>query len=991
MKANISAVLVAIGLLLCCTPARAQPPSPKLTVSRTSIDFDDHDIGTNTPAPADKTLTIRNRGDAAMSLSLNVSGLNFKDFGTSSDCGGKMPARGQCDITVIFSPRMAGLKSPGAIDRRATLEVKGDAEPVQVQLMGRAFQNLGVSPAVVELVIPRSSSVAAPRLVSLTNYTDAQMESVSASVTGSFTEDHAGCVKVNPGDSCAIYVTYPPSQSADARGSLAFTGTLAESIPAMNGPSAAPPFRRLTRGFVLNGTISAGRRYWRFDASTWFLLGLSGSYFLSLVLVRWHMIAKPSQAEIVGEIRSISARVCAENAGLPESGKKQRQLREINRLLDVALYPFQHPHFFKLAASGPNEGTSGKQGGTPPPHPGWGTRILSALSLKPTAPESNEENHRPLQEATLLYPWWLTRVFNALFWTRGSELAGWRLAHEAEREFVDLLPLQPVCARLEIAEQELRALNTPVTLALADRVHQSLASGEAEALERERALLQQLQSHLKPYSVPEAARRAWLADLQTTLATSLQGLGEWISKNTDAAANLQEGTERLEKFRKEVQGREDLATEVTALEKLDDSVPSKTLLQEVSDFIADLVAKAQTIEQESTRSTLDVGTCNSLLASLKQLETRVTDVYLKLKPQLPEQDKAFQNLVNLCKVRVTLVAAIRQATTLGVGGSLLQEALAAMQPETELVQKISQSRDASKVGSHHEDVKQLAACTSLSAALMDRISSTLAERAPEPLGRWRALLAEALALIDNDLDDKFSQVTGWHNKLMWLIVCALVFLVGLGLVFENGVLLLVGAVGGLLSRLQRSLEKADLPNDYGVTWGALFLSPLTGALTAWGGTLLILLGLKLNILGVALSCDWDHPDNTTLAIALGLGFSERWFSGILGTVESTIAAPAGSSSTSTTPAPKITTTDPKNATVGKKNKLKVLGTNFQAGATATVTDSANNPTPAMVEFQGVTTLFVTFTPSGDKVYTATLTITNPDKQTALYTFEVTQT
>jgi hypothetical protein len=99
---------------------------------------------------------------------------------------------------------------PGLIVRSATLEVKGDSDTVQVQLRGSAFQNLGASPAVVELAIPWESSVAAPRLVSLTNYTDTQLESVAASVTGNFTEDHAGCAKVNPGNSCAVYVTYPP-------------------------------------------------------------------------------------------------------------------------------------------------------------------------------------------------------------------------------------------------------------------------------------------------------------------------------------------------------------------------------------------------------------------------------------------------------------------------------------------------------------------------------------------------------------------------------------------------------------------------------------------------------------------------------------------------------------------------------------------------------------------------------------------------------------
>jgi hypothetical protein len=78
--------------------------------------------------------------------------------------------------------------------------------------------------------------------------------------------------------------------------------------------------------------------------------------------------------------------------------------------------------------------------------------------------------------------------------------------------------------------------------------------------------------------------------------------------------------------------------------------------------------------------------------------------------------------------------------------------------------------------------------------------------------------------------------------------------------------------------------------------------------------------------------------------------------------------------------------------VNKEIRLKVLGTNFQPGATATVTDSASNPFSASrVDFQDATTIFVTFTPPGTKGYTTMLTVTNPDKQTTQYKLEVTET
>lgn len=84
-------------------------------------------------------------------------------------------------------------------------------------------------------------------------------------------------------------------------------------------------------------------------------------------------------------------------------------------------------------------------------------------------------------------------------------------------------------------------------------------------------------------------------------------------------------------------------------------------------------------------------------------------------------------------------------------------------------------------------------------------------------------------------------------------------------------------MGGLLSRLSRSLNRKDVPTDYGASWTTLFLSPVAGALGAWSGILLSGLAVKLNVLGSIFNVDWaEAPCQTmTLAIALVFGFSER--------------------------------------------------------------------------------------------------------------------
>jgi hypothetical protein len=149
--------------------------------------------------------------------------------------------------------------------------------------------------------------------------------------------------------------------------------------------------------------------------------------------------------------------------------------------------------------------------------------------------------------------------------------------------------------------------------------------------------------------------------------------------------------------------------------------------------------------------------------------------------------------------------------------------------------------------------------------------------------RRKALLAEALATNYDREDSQYADLVSWLNKTSWLVVFGLVFIISLTAAYPgHSVLLLVGALGGLLSRLSRSLDRKDLPTDYGASWTTLFLSPVAGSLGAWAGILLASLAEKAQVLGPSFHAVWSRPnDQTTLAIALLFGFSERLLDGIL--------------------------------------------------------------------------------------------------------------
>jgi hypothetical protein len=149
----------------------------------------------------------------------------------------------------------------------------------------------------------------------------------------------------------------------------------------------------------------------------------------------------------------------------------------------------------------------------------------------------------------------------------------------------------------------------------------------------------------------------------------------------------------------------------------------------------------------------------------------------------------------------------------------------------------------------------------------------------------RALLVEALTYLNDEDVSTFAQLVGWQTKAVWLasLGCGLVLV--LAYAVGNPVLFIAGAAGGYLSRLARTLKRADVPTDYGASWTTLFLSPIVGALSGWFGILLIvvLADSKMQVLGAAFqSVQWCCPlAPFTLGIAFALGFSERLFDGII--------------------------------------------------------------------------------------------------------------
>jgi hypothetical protein len=400
----------------------------------------------------------------------------------------------------------------------------------------------------------------------------------------------------------------------------------------------------------------------------------------------------------------------------------------------------------------------------------------------------------------------LSATLDFCLWTRGQELAAWGYVHEVEEQLVLFLPQQSnqqenIRAALERAEADLRQLGTAVALAQAESIKQVLATSPPLPADRCRPVLQNLLKFFTPQT--------------TTLA------GE-ISQTLNSGATL-----TAEDYRE---------------------LANKALL---------LLTPADT----------------SLASQIEELLQQ---------PNLS---------IDLAK-------------------PLLQQAAALLQPPSSaLTQKLVQATSATTPLSSDDWATLLKEVQDYlipeSSKLVDSLNKALAADPVVPLDRWRALLSEALGLLYDRTDTDFATLVSWHNKTVWLVGTGLLLIVSLAAALQHEVLFLVGATGGLLSRLSRSLQRADVPTDYGASWTTLFLSPVVGALAGWSGVLLIVVAVELNVLGAVFKLDWCNPyAPLALGLAFLLGFSERAFDGILGQLEDKVqsqkTAPTASQATSLT-------------------------------------------------------------------------------------------
>jgi hypothetical protein len=162
----------------------------------------------------------------------------------------------------------------------------------------------------------------------------------------------------------------------------------------------------------------------------------------------------------------------------------------------------------------------------------------------------------------------------------------------------------------------------------------------------------------------------------------------------------------------------------------------------------------------------------------------------------------------------------------------------------------------------------------------------------------RACLQQALRLLQDRRDTRFESLADLQTKSVWLAVLGIALILIASVTAGREAFFVFGALGAFVSRLGRLLRRKPSEYDYGASSGALYLSPVAGAIAGWLGVLLVsaLADSNVNVLGSAFSGIWDNPGLLAFAVATVSGFSERVLNRVLQEAGETISATGGGSS-----------------------------------------------------------------------------------------------
>ena len=231
--------------------------STPVTLSATSLSFSSTPVGNTSSA---KTVTLTNN----QSVALNFSGITTSaGFAVASNtCGTSIAAGGSCVIGVTFSPTVTGTTN-GTLT--FTDDAPGSPQTVSLSGSGTTAAQVTVSPSALSLGTVTVGKTSAAGAVTLTNHQSGALSFTSIAASSGFAVASNTCgTSLAGGASCTVGVTFSPTSTGAATGTLTFKDNAGNSpqTVSLSGTGSSPVTvspATLNLGSVAVGSTSSGQ------------------------------------------------------------------------------------------------------------------------------------------------------------------------------------------------------------------------------------------------------------------------------------------------------------------------------------------------------------------------------------------------------------------------------------------------------------------------------------------------------------------------------------------------------------------------------------------------------------------------------------------------------------------------------------------------------------------------------------------------------------
>jgi hypothetical protein len=154
---------------------------------------------------------------------------------SSNSCGASLATNSSCQMTVAFAPTQSG-----ASTGQLTVTDSAGTQTVQLTGTGAAPATDSLSPAALTFVATSTGQISTAQTVTITNSGDVALHIASIASSANFQQSSSCLSGVAAHSSCAVSVTFAPTQAGALTGLLTITDDLGTETVSLNGMGLAP-------------------------------------------------------------------------------------------------------------------------------------------------------------------------------------------------------------------------------------------------------------------------------------------------------------------------------------------------------------------------------------------------------------------------------------------------------------------------------------------------------------------------------------------------------------------------------------------------------------------------------------------------------------------------------------------------------------------------------------------------------------------------------